>query len=128
MFNSAMGTSLAGLHRKERKLAFGASRADRVTVCAPAVHCMPAVNSAFCRRRRFLAAEDWDPRMLAGIVEADETYMLERSKGERRLDREARRGGGKTCWRGLLSEQVLELDAAWLNSASRPDHRETCKE
>ena len=70
-FNAATGTPLAGLHRKERWLAFGTCLADGETVRASAVRCGLAVNTAFRWRHRFLAAGSRDPRMLAGIVEAD---------------------------------------------------------
>ncbi|GEM_PF-1280305 len=64
------------------------------------------------RPHRFLAAESRDPRKLTGIVEADETYVLESRKGERRLDRKARRRGGKASKRGLSAEQVPVLVSA----------------
>ena len=111
-FNAATGTPSAGLHRKERWLAFGTCLADGDTVRASAVRCGLAVNTAFRWRHRFLAAGSRDPRKLAGIVEADETCVLESRKGERNLDRKARRRGGKASKRGLSSEQVPVLVAA----------------
>lgn len=79
---------------------------------ASAGRCGLAVNTAFRWRHRFLADESRDPRRLAGIIEADETHVLESRKGERHLDREARRRGGKARKRGLSSEQVPVLVAA----------------
>ena len=52
------------------------------------------------------------PDRLAGIVEADETFVLESRKGERKLDRKPRRRGGKARKRGLSREQVPILVAA----------------
>jgi len=49
---------------------------------------------------------------LRGIVEADETFVLSTRKGERNLDRKARRRGGKASKRGLSHEQVPVLVAA----------------
>ena len=49
---------------------------------------------------------------LRGIVEADETFVLSSRKGERNLDRKARRRGGKASKRGLSHEQVPVLVAA----------------
>ena len=95
-FNAATGTPLAGLHRKERWLAFGTCLADGETARASAARCGLAVNTAFRWRHRFLAVGSRDPRELAGIVEADETYVLESRKGERNLDRKARRRSGMT--------------------------------
>ena len=45
-------------------------------------------------------------RKINGFVEADETYVLESRKGERNLDRKARKRGGKVGKRGLSDEQV----------------------
>ena len=82
------------------------------TVRASAGRCRLAVTTDFRRRHRCLAAESRDPRRLAGIVEADETNLLESRRGERHLDRKARRRGGKASKRGLSSEQVPVLVAA----------------
>ncbi len=100
------GAPPAGLHRKEKQPAFGTCLADGETVRASAARCGLAVNTAFRRRRRFLTARSRDPKKLAGIVEADETYVLKSRKGERNLDRKACRRGGKAGKRGLSSEQV----------------------
>ena len=61
--------------------------------------------------RGFLGSQDHNPLKLTGIVEADETYVLESRKGERNLDRKARRRGGKANKRGLSDEQVPILFA-----------------
>ena len=111
-FNAATGTPLAGLHRKDRWLAFGTCLADGLTVRASAQRCGFAVNTAFRWRHRFLTAEHQKPRKLTGIVEADETYVLKSQKGERNLGRKARHRGGKASKRGLSDEQVPVLVAA----------------
>ena len=59
----------------------------------------------------FLGSQDHNPLKLKGIVEADETYVLESRKGERNLDRKVRRRGGKANKRGLSDEQVPILFA-----------------
>ncbi len=61
-----------------------------MTVRASAGHCRLAVNTSFRWRHRFLAARQLGSRKLTGIVEADETHVLESRKGERQLDRKAR--------------------------------------
>ena len=58
-----------------------------------------------------LGTQDQDPPKLKGIVEVDETHVLESRKGERNLDRKARRRGGKASKRGLSDEQVPILFA-----------------
>ena len=70
-----------------------------------------AVSTAFRWRHRFLAAARGGSGVLKGIVEADETYMLESRKGTRKLGRKARRRGGKAKKRGLSREQVPVLMA-----------------
>ena len=106
------GTPLSGLHHKERWLSFGASLAKGETVKASAARCDVAVSTAFRWRHRFLAAARSDSEVLKGIVEADETYVLESRKGVRGLGRKARRRGGKAKKRGLSREQVPVLMAA----------------
>ena len=91
-FNALSGTPLSGLHHKERWLSFGASLAKGETVKASAARS--------------------DSEVLKGIVEADETYVLESRKGARGLGRKARRRGGKAKKRGLSREQVPVLMAA----------------
>ena len=79
---------------------------------ASAARCDVAVSTAFRWRHRFLAAARSDSEVLKGIVEADETYVLESRKGARGLGRKARRRGGKAKKRGLSREQVPVLMAA----------------
>ena len=111
-FNALSGTPLSGLHHKERWLSFGASLAKGETVKASAARCDVAVSTAFRWRHRFLAAARSDSEVLKGIVEADETYVLESRKGARGLGRKARRRGGKAKKRGLSREHVPVLMAA----------------
>ena len=110
-FNALTGTPLSGLHHKERWLSFGASLAEGETVKASAERCGVAASTAFRWRHRFLAAARGGSGVLKGIVEADETYMLESRKGTRKLGRKARRRGGKAKKRGLSREQVPVLMA-----------------
>ena len=52
-----------------------------------------------------LPAKD-KPKTLEGVVEADETYVLESQKGKRKLQRKARKRGGKASKRGRSAEQI----------------------
>ena len=110
-FNVAAGTALQGLHKKSRCLTFWECLADGLTVRASAERCDFAVSTAFRWRHRFLGTQDHNPLKLKGIVEADETYVLESRKGDRNLDRKARRRGGKASKCGLSDEQVPILVA-----------------
>ena len=111
-FGALTGTALSGLHHKERWLAFGASLGAGETIREAAERCGIAPSTAHRWRHRFLAAVRQAPDRLAGIVEADETFVLESRKGERKLDRKPRRRGGKARKRGLSREQVPILVAA----------------
>ena len=90
----------------------------------PAVRCAIATSTAFRWRHRFLHAIKTDASRLGGIVEADETYVLESRKGSRAWkqaepkqpdakapDRKPRKRGGKASKRGLSHEQVAVLMA-----------------
>jgi hypothetical protein len=69
-----------------------------------------AINrtTAFRWRHRFLSALNLGkPTSLSGIVEADETFVLESFKGKRKdLPRPLHRRGGKASKRGLSAEQI----------------------
>jgi transposase-like protein len=131
-FNALTGTPLARLRKKERWLDFGQSLSEGETVAASAERCGVAVSTAFRWRHRFLRAAKNPTRLLSGIVEVDETYILSSRKGERRLGRKARRRGGKAAKRGLSDEQTPILVAAdrsgatisaVLSGRDRPDHQ-----
>ncbi len=112
-FNALTGTSLAGLRHKDRwpeqaqALMTGESLADA------AARCGVASTTAFRWRHRFLTAPALNqPTRLTGIVEADETFILESFKGRRGdLPRAARKRGGKPKKTGLSAEQIPVLVA-----------------
>src|SRR5512143_3508891 len=124
-FNALTGTPLANLHYKGRWFDFARSLSAGESVRKSAARCDVAVSTAFRWRHRFLRAIKTDTAPLGGIVEADETYVLESHKGSRawknaaagQLDakepeRKPRKRGGKASRRGLSSEQVPVLVAA----------------
>ena len=72
-----------------------------------AERCQIDPSTAFRWRHRFAALNHDKPKRLSGIVEADETFILESFKGRRAgLARLARRRGGKAAKRGLSAEQI----------------------
>jgi len=83
------------------------------TIAKAATRCGVDYTTAFRWRHRFLEALNRDkPTRLCGIVEADETFVLESFKGKRRgLPRAARKRGGKASKRGLSAEQIPVLVA-----------------
>ena len=108
-FNALSGTALSGLHHKERWLALGRSLVERESVRKSAERCGVAVTTAFRWRHRFLQQAGQLAGRLEGLVEADETYVRHSQKGERKLQRKARRRGGRARKRGLSKEQVPVL-------------------
>jgi transposase-like protein len=123
--NALTGTPLAHLHYKGRWLEFAQSLSAREVVRRSAKRCGIDPSTAFRWRHRFLAAIKTDAGQLKGIVEADETYVLESRKGARIWkkpdsaapdevppNRKPRRRGGKASKRGLSREFVAVLVAA----------------
>jgi transposase-like protein len=111
-FNALTGTALARLRKKELWSAFAEGLSDGDTVKGAAARCGVANTTSFRWRHRFLAAVKGGDVKLKGIVEADETYVLDSRKGARELDRKPRKRGGVAKKRGLSREQVPILVAA----------------
>ncbi len=107
-FNPLTGTPLAGLHHQDRWPDQAQALIAGETIAKAAERCKVAYTTAFRWRHRFLSALNLDkPRCLSGIVEADETFILESFKGKRRdLPRASRQRGGKAAKRGLSAEQI----------------------
>jgi hypothetical protein len=75
---------------------------DSRTVRAAAKRVGVHPSTTFRWRHRFLDRVKHDrPGRLAGIVEADEMFLLESQKGSRKLDRPPRKRGGKAALRGI---------------------------
>lgn len=109
-FNVATGTPLSRLRNKERFLRQGACLAEGLSVRDAAEELGVSVSTAFRWRHRFLQeVVSHQPRALAGLLEADETYFLESQKGSRHLARKARKRGGKARRRGTSGEYVPVL-------------------
>jgi transposase-like protein len=107
-FNPLTGTPLSGLHYQDRWAEQAQALIDGDTVSKAAKRCDIDYTTAFRWRHRFLAALTLDkPERLDGIVEADETFVLESFKGRRgKLPRPARKRGGKAAKNGLSKEQI----------------------
>ncbi len=111
-FNALTGTPLARLRHKSKWLDFLDCMLDSRTVRKAATRIAVAKNTSMRWRHRFLAVtKDDRPAVLTGIAEADETFLLESKKGARKMDRPARKHGGKASKRGISTEQVCILVA-----------------
>jgi transposase-like protein len=107
-FNPVTGTPLAGLHHPDRWNDQAAALISGESLALAAKRCDVHPSTAFRWRHRFLAALNLDkPPSLSGLVEADETFILESFKGKRTdLPRKSRKRGGKASKRGLSTEQI----------------------
>ena len=107
-FNALTKTPLAKLRMKEKWNSQADAMLDGVSIAKAARRCGVHYTTAFRWRHRFLAALSGDkPGTLAGIVESDETFILESFKGKRSgLPRKARKRGGTSAKRGLSAEQI----------------------
>jgi transposase-like protein len=111
-FNCLTGTPLAQLHKRELWHANAQAMVDGISLARVAARIGVHVETAFRWRHRFLkVSKTLKPKVLDGTVEADETYFLKSRKGERKLERPARKRGGKAKKRGLSSELVPVLIA-----------------
>jgi len=83
-FNPLTGTPLSGLHYPDRWRDQAQSLIEGETIAKAAARCHVDYTTAFRWRHRFLKALNLDkPASLSGIVEADETFILESFKGKR---------------------------------------------
>ena len=107
-FNGLTKTPLARLRKKEKWSEQSQCLIDGLSISKAAERCGVDYKTAFRWRHRFLASLSSDkPKNLSGIVEGDETFVLESFKGKRSdLPRKARKRGGKATKRGLSSEQI----------------------
>jgi transposase-like protein len=111
-FNALTGPPLARLRQKSKWLAQAEALREGVSITEAARRMKVARSTAFRWRHRFLALpKTVQTQALVGIAEADETFFLHSCKGQRRLDREPRRRGGRAAKRGLSKEQVPVLVA-----------------
>ena len=81
-FNALTKTPMAHLRKKEKWLAHAQAMIEGMSLAKTAKLCGVHPTTAFRWRHRFLRAPaDDKPRSLSGIVEADETFILESFKG-----------------------------------------------
>jgi transposase-like protein len=119
-FNALTKTPLAKLRMKDKWAAQAEAMIDGVSLAQAARRCDVHPTTAFRWRHRFLAALSGDkPKALSGIVEGDETFILESFKGKRSgLPRKSRKRGGKSAKRGLSAEQIPVIVARDRNGAT----------
>ncbi len=111
-YNALTNTPLACLRLREKWLPYLECMLDSKTVRKSADTVGIHRNTSFRWRHRILAgARQKRPAQLQGIVEADETFILESQKGSRNLTRPARRRGGHAGTRGITKQHDCILVA-----------------
>lgn len=110
-FNALTGTTLARLRWPEKHIENARRMAAGDTVREAAAHLDVSVTTAFRWRHRYLARlAPINPKILSGVVEADETFFLQSFKGQRQgLPRRAKKRGRPAQLRGLSREQIPVL-------------------
>jgi len=109
-FNALTDTPLARLHYRGKWIKYQQAMLDGLSIRDAAKACGIAKNTSLQWRHRFLrTAAAQRPAKMTGIVEADETFFLESKKGQRNIDRKARKRGGTASKRGLSAEQIPVL-------------------
>jgi transposase-like protein len=116
LFTPLAGTPLEGLGHPERWFSHLEALLEGKTLSQTAEACGIHINTAHRWRHRFLALlEGTSAERLSGVVEADETFVLESFKGRpadrKRRGRPARRRGGKAARRGRSREQIQVMVA-----------------
>ncbi len=101
---------MARLRHKGKWLAQSQVLSEGLSVHAAARRLRVAPSTGFRWRHRFLAqAQAVKARVLMGIAEADETFVLRSNKGQHGISRQARRRGGKSSTRGTSDDHVPVL-------------------
>ena len=112
-FNALTNTPMARLRKKQRWPVNAQAMIEATSVATAAQRCGVHYTTAFRWRHRFLSSLSLDkPKTLVGIVEADETFILESSKGRPPpAYRKARKRGGKARHPGLFFQNIPILVA-----------------
>jgi transposase-like protein len=97
-FNALTGTPLAQLHKRELWIGHAQALVDGISLRKVASRLDVHLTTAFRWRHRFLKApKGLKPKVLAGTVEADETYFLHSGLAQAKTPgAQAWRQGGKT--------------------------------
>src|ERR1700728_780806 len=119
-FNALTRTPMAHLRKKDRWLDQARAMIEGKSLAKTAELCGVHPTTAFRWRHRFLRSPAADkPRTLSGIVEADETFILESFKGRRSdLPRKSRKRGGTARHPGLHQDNIPLLVARDRNGAT----------
>jgi len=109
-FNALSGTPMARLRHKDKWLDQAQALGQGLSIHEAARSLGVAPSTAFRWRHRFLAqGQNAKAGSLRGVAEADETFILRSSKGQRPTGRQSRHRGGKSSTRGTSDDHVPVL-------------------
>ncbi len=121
-FNAATMTPMARLRKRDRWFDQAQAMLEGVSLAKAAARCGVHASTAYRWRHRFLSAPALDkPRTLQGVVEADETFILELFKGRRSGLRASRDGGAA---RPCIPVPISRTFPSW-SLATAPAQRST---
>lgn len=106
-YTALTGTPIAKLHHIDLWINYIEELIKGSTIHQAASVCKIDPKTSFRWRHRFLSMfENTHESKLKGIIEMDETFFLQSEKGNKNLNRNARKRGGKANQRGRSKEQV----------------------
>jgi len=112
-FNDATGTPLAGTHETNKWFDFIECMVEGMSLRKISDRLEIALTTAFTWRHKVLnAMKRLEREGFKGVLEVDETHLLESRKGDRNImDRPPRKRGGKSKLRGISRDQDCILVA-----------------
>ncbi len=109
-FRETTGTPLAWLKKKDKWLQYLRCMLSGYSLRKSAKETGISLQTSFDWRHKVLQAfKTMSPEKFTGICESDDIFFLESDKGNRSLDRKARRRGGKASKAGISNEQVAVI-------------------
>lgn len=109
-FRESTGTPLAWLKKKDLWLSYLRCMLSGYSLRKSARETGISLQTSFNWRHKVLQAfKTRSPEGFSGICESDDIFFLESDKGNRHLNRKARRRGGKASQAGISNEQVAVI-------------------
>ena len=109
-FTAYTGTWLAHIHKKEKLVPYLKMMQQGSSLNKIKEQLEISKKTAFDWRHKICASLDkQEMNKLSGITESDETFFLHSEKGERKLDREARKRGKEVKKRGISKDHVAVI-------------------
>lgn len=106
-FSASTNTALYRIHKKDKWAAYLQCMEDGLTIRAAAARVGISIQTSFSWRHRILERlGQLHAEQLEGITEVDEMFVMDSEKGNRNLDRPARKRAGKRIGQDAVSVLV----------------------